>query len=97
VEALAADEELAATLPDAPAEPVERWSEWSPERETLTVVADRLGELIRVSVAAAGGKPPQSRLLPRPRTALDRVRTRSRWRQHERLVAKLLPDKAGMT
>ena len=95
VEAVAADEELAATLPDAPGEQVERWSEWSPERDTLVVIADRIGQLIAAQVAAAGGRPPKVAPLPRPTTASARVRQARRWQQHQRLVAQLLPHKAS--
>jgi hypothetical protein len=95
VEAVAGDEDLAMSLPEPSGEHVERWSEFSPEREMLMVIADRVGELIRAQVAASGGKPPKLAPLPRPVTASARVRQARRWQQHQRLVAQLLPHKAG--
>lgn len=95
MEAVAADEELARQLPEPAVEPVERWLDWSPEREALVLIADRLGELIRAQVAAAGGKPPRVAALPRPTTASQRIRHERRLQQHRSLVAQLLPHKAG--
>lgn len=95
VEAVAADEELAASLPDAPGEVVERWSDWSPERETLVIIADRVGQLLQAQVASGGGRPPRVAPLPRPTTASAKVRQARRMQQHQRLVSQLLPHKAG--
>jgi hypothetical protein len=96
VDALADDEQLAEQMLDHPPtdEPVERWTEFSPERETLLIIADRVAELTRVMVAANSGKPGSFRPLPRPHWAVDRLRTRRRMDQHRRLVAMLLPHKA---
>lgn len=95
-EALAQDEELAALMLDQPPpeEPDgERWSEWSPIRSDLAVIADRLGELIRVNVSAAGGKPPKVKPMPRPQAVIERVRKRRRIQKHQELVAQLIPSK----
>lgn len=99
-EALAQDEELAALMLDQPPPEDsggERWSEWSPIRGDLAVIADRLGELIRINVSAAGGKPPKVRPMPRPQAAIVRERNRRRMSKHRELTAILLPHKAAAT
>lgn len=62
---------------------------WSPEVQYLAAVFDRLGELIAATIAAANGKPPKVRPLPRPRTAFDRARARRALSRHESLVAEM--------
>lgn len=64
-------------------------SEWSPERELLAVVVDRLGDVLRALVAVNGGKPPRVPPYPRPTTAWQRARNREAMRSHEALVARL--------
>lgn len=97
VEAVATDEALAEQFGDQPSgPPVERWVDFSPEREAILVVADRIAELVRVQVLAAGGKAPQVKPLPRPTTVLNGgdAKFRRRMQTHRRLVAQLLPHKA---
>ena len=78
-----------------PSRPTRRIVEWSPDVELLSSIHDRLGELITVTLAAAGSKkPPKPEPAPRPRTALDRVRERRRSTQHRSLVSRMLPHKA---
>jgi hypothetical protein len=67
-------------------------AEYSPEREALDRVVDRLGEVIQAVIGASGNKAPKFRPALRPRTAADRLRDRRRREQHEALVARVLPD-----
>lgn len=71
------------------AEPRERISEWSGIREALARVEDALRANTAVAVAAAGGKPGTVQPVPRPVTALDRVKRARRLAEHRALVAKL--------
>ncbi|MFJ2567876.1 hypothetical protein ACIO02_33920 [Streptomyces sp. NPDC087568] len=90
--AMAEDEELAAALPEPepgppPPPPLRTWT---PEVERLTLIADRLGELITAvhnTVAKRPGKSP--RPLPRPETARDRVKRQQRRAKYDRLKAQL--------
>lgn len=96
IEALADDEEYAAMVVEAgwpERSPHPRLSEYTPEREALDAVVDRLGEVVSAVIAAAGVRPPKIKPQPRPRTAVDRLRARKRRLDHESLVAKLLPHR----
>jgi hypothetical protein len=73
--------------------PARRMSEWSPETELLSVVADRLAELIQATAAGRGAKPRPITPSPRPAGAMERVRYRERIRKHNALVARVLPHK----
>jgi hypothetical protein len=92
-EALAADEDLAEAILDAddgkPKKVVRRLSEYSPEVELLTVLTDRVAELIQVTVASRGGKPRKVTPMPRPASAVEKVRTRRQRRRHEWTVARV--------
>ncbi len=98
-EALSNDEALAEALmglPDRPVGPVRRMREWSAETELLSVVADRLAELIHTVAATKGAKGGrQIRHQPRPVTAMQRINARKRKAKHASLVARLLPKRAG--
>lgn len=61
-------------------------SEWTPDVAMLTNIYDRLGELIGAVIAGAGGKPPQNRPLPRPKTEVDRFKERAARARHQSLV-----------
>ena len=64
---------------------------WSAEVEALAAISDRLERLIYVTRAVGGdktAKPPKA--LPRPQSALPRIRARLRQAKHEGLAAKLL-------
>ncbi len=96
-EAMAQDEEAAAAWlahqeaageTEAP-EPVERWSEWSPERDAMERVADAINALIATTVSAHGGKAPALRPGARPVTALDKVRRDQRIARDRALKARL--------
>ncbi|WP_073946526.1 hypothetical protein [Streptomyces kebangsaanensis] len=90
--AMAEDEELTAALPEPepgppPPPPLRTWT---PEVEKLTLIADRLGELITAvhnTVAKRPGRSP--RPLPRPETARDRIKRQRRRAKYERLKAQL--------
>jgi hypothetical protein len=92
IEAVSQDEELAEALAQsAPEEdPEERLSIWTPERELLAAVYDRLGSVIAALVAVNGGHPPDIIPFPRPVSAAQRARIKSRREDHARLVARLL-------
>lgn len=91
VEAVSQDEEVAAQMTELPQEPSGvRMSTWSPEMELLAAVFDRLGSVVAAVVASAGGRPPDIQPFPRPETAAQRARIKSRQEGHERLVKRLL-------
>ncbi|MFJ5156313.1 hypothetical protein ACIQCF_33095 [Streptomyces sp. NPDC088353] len=90
--AMAEDEELAAALPEpepgpAPPPPLRTWTA---EVEKLTLIADRLNELITAVHNTVAKRPARSpRPLPRPETARDRVRRNQRRAKYEHLKAQL--------
>lgn len=92
-EALAADDELAEAILNAddgrPKNPVRRLSDYSPQVELLTLLNDRLAELIQVTVASRGGKPRRVPPMPRPVSAVEKVKNRRRHRKHEWTVARV--------
>jgi hypothetical protein len=92
VEAVSLDEELAEQVinnPDpAPRGDPMRMREWSPELEILTAMADRLGDVIQAVIAAQGGKPPKIKPMPRPKTAVEKLRDPRR--QHRRTLSKVM-------
>jgi hypothetical protein len=57
--------------------PERRMAEFSADTELLTIVADRLGELIAVTAASRGGRMRPPKALPRPKTALQKMRDRA--------------------
>lgn len=95
-EAMATDEELAVQVLQIPqADRKAQWSrehrDYTPEVEMLTAVFDRIGELIRVTAQARGGRTSRAGSLgPRPVNAVERVRARSAREKHERLASRLL-------
>jgi hypothetical protein len=72
----------------APASPPIRMRDWSMELEMLSLLADRLGEVIKAVVAVAGGKPPRIPPMPRPKTASDELRDPRR--QHQKILSKVV-------
>ncbi len=90
MEALSLDEELAAQAAKLPAPkgPPVRMRDWSPELEMLTILIDRLGEVIKAVVAVQGGKPPKIQPMPRPKTAADDLKDPRR--QHQRILSKVM-------
>jgi hypothetical protein len=66
-------------------------SSWTPEVDVLHTIADRLGGLgylIRASNGDKQAKPPPA--LPRPKTALPKIKQQRRMEQHKKLAARLL-------
>jgi hypothetical protein len=66
-----------------------RVSEWSAEVELLSCAVDRLGELIQAQAAGRGARPRKVEPMPRPETALQRVRERRSKRRHAYTVARV--------
>lgn len=95
VAALADDDELADQLADQDDEdkgppPAPPLTEFGPVEERLTLIADRLGELLRAFAAAnSKKKPPPYKPLARPVTARQRARRRRREAKHELVTARL--------
>lgn len=97
--ALADDDELAEQIGDdienAPVPPPPL-TEWSADHEKLTLIADRLGELIRLTSAAnSKSLPPRYKPLPRPETALQRKARRRREYKRELISDRLAAAKAA--
>ncbi|RDG37964.1 hypothetical protein [Streptomyces corynorhini] len=88
--AMADDDELAAQIPEPEPGPPPL-AGWSPEIATLTLIADRLGEVVTAihnTTAKKPGKPPPP--LPRPQTAHDRLARRRRRASHQLIKDRLL-------
>jgi hypothetical protein len=93
-EALATDEELAASMADQESPPFEqRFSEWAPEAEILAAVYEQLQVVVGVLVKAHGGDPRKVVRWPRPKSAVTAVREGRRFEAHHRLVRRLVPDR----
>lgn len=94
-EALAQDDELADLYLDrerdgeAKAGPRRRLTEFSVEAELLSYTVDRLGELIMAQAASRGAKPRRVQPMPRPETAMHRVRERRARKKHQYTVARV--------
>lgn len=91
-EAMADDEERAewlASLPQDSTARAPRLSQWTPEVDLLAAILDRLGDVIRATIASGGGKPGDSPPYPRPTTAIDRARRTARYRRHLDLVEEV--------
>lgn len=80
-EVLAGDEKLAKQilsrrkkLGEKEPQPERRMSEFTVEAELLSIVADRLAELTQVTVATKGGKSRTPKPLPRPKSAMARLK-----------------------
>lgn len=87
---MANDDELAATLPDEMPAAIERVSQWTPEREALASIYDRMGSILGAQIAMGGGKVPMIDPFPRPETAQDRARAKAASEQHQSLVERLV-------
>lgn len=98
MEAVALDEQVAELLIDMPetaSTKVERrLSEYDAVVEMLSLLADRIAELIGTVAASRGIKPRKIPPAPRPVTALERLRKRRREQKHHALVARLLPGRS---
>lgn len=91
--AIADDDELADQQSGEAAPRPPRLTEWSPEVQGIAVLADRVGELIRVMIAQGGRRPPKIPHYPRPVTASERAKQRRKLATHRELVARVLPHK----
>lgn len=74
-----------------------RMTEFSTEVELMSVAVDRLGELITVLAASRGSKPRRVQPMPRPESALTKVRERRSRHRHNYTVARVfgLIDEKG--
>lgn len=94
-QALAQDEELAEKLandPDSKPGPPPL-TEFGPDVQVLAELRDLVASLIAVTIKAHGGKPSKVKPYPRPDTAIQRARRRARFRQHQSVVARVLPGR----
>jgi hypothetical protein len=71
-----------------------RYSEFSPEVEALYSVIDRLGDVVSGLVGLGGKKPKRITPMKRPETAAARVARRRQQREHDALVARVLPKRS---
>ncbi len=98
-EALAMDEDLAELYLEherrrkdnaaRAAKAARRYSEFTVEAELLSYAVDRLGELIVAHAAGRGGRRRKVEPMPRPETALHRVRQRRARSHHQYTVARV--------
>lgn len=95
VQAISDDDEYADMLASQPPERSHgpKLLDYTPEREALDMVIDRLGQLIQTTIAVTGNKAPKYPPMARPDTAADRASRRRALLQHQSLVARLLPNK----
>lgn len=93
VEAYADDDEIAAVIGLPEFERRERLSEWTPEREVLADLYDRVGELISVLMQVNGNKNPHFKPYRRPETATQRLMESDRHNKHASLMNRLYPDR----
>jgi len=94
-DALAQDDEVAERIIAIPGDgkpATPRLTEFSPVVEVLAVLVDRMGELIRLTSQAHGGKPGPMKPHPRPVTAADRARARRAIQDLASLEDALFPD-----
>jgi hypothetical protein len=99
--ALAQNEEFAAAMlegdtdeDEGPQRAPVLLSEYTPEVSALYDVVDRLGDVCAGLVGLGGKKPRQTRPVPRPKTAFDRVALENRRKSHRSLVDRVLPGRA---
>lgn len=95
-EAISLDEELAKAYLDREdsedeegRRPKRRLSEFSVEAELLSDLVDRVGELIQTVAATRGAKRRRIEPMPRPETALHRIRHRRAHNKHKYTVARV--------
>ncbi len=97
MQAMVEDEELAEQIadePDSKTLPTRQMRDWTPVVELLSVIADRIAENTQVVAATAGAKPHRIEPMPRPGSALERVREHKRRTHHRKVVAMVLPHRA---
>jgi hypothetical protein len=66
-----------------------RMTEFSVEAELLSYTVDRLGELIQAQATGKGARRRKVEPMPRPETAMQRVRDRRTRRKHDFVVARV--------
>jgi len=95
-EAMAQDEDLAALHLERERDRdpktvkvTRRVSEFSVEAELLSCAVDRLGELLQAQAAGKGARRRRVEPMPRPETAIQRVRDRQAQRKHKFTVARV--------
>lgn len=66
-----------------------RMSEYTVEAELLSYAVDRLGELIVAQAVGRGGRRHKVEPMPRPDSAIQRMKTRRAQRQHKHTVARV--------
>lgn len=72
-------------------DPAPPMNTWSAEVEALTAIEDRLASLVYITRVVGGDKtaqPPKPKL--RPRTLIDKIKTRNRAQRHKTLADRLL-------
>lgn len=97
-EAMANDDELAASLPESESNDYSpRISEYTAEVARLDVVSDLLRELIAVTVQLSGNKAPRVKPARRPETAFTRQAHRRRDQRIGALIAEVEAAQARAT
>lgn len=89
---LLADEDLAEKyldqIEDEPAIVEPSFAGYDSKEQKLDMLLDQVNTLIAVTIAGAGGNPPPVKTVPRPRTGLQKVRSRRRQTRHNTLLAE---------
>lgn len=93
VEAAAQDDELAAYRRTPSGKAEMRVAEWSPEVAVLASVHDIVAQLLAVTYAANGNKPPKISPYPRPMTAQQRLEAVELRRKQDAVRQMLYPPR----
>lgn len=74
------------------------WNTWSPEVERLAGIEDELRQLRSTLIAVNGGKPGKMEPVERPTSMVAEEKKKADYQRkkkvHDRLVSKMLPNKA---
>lgn len=94
--AMADDDDLADLIDEDAPPPKPPLTDWSADHQMLNVIADRLGELLRLTAAANSDKKvPPYKPLARPETALQRKARRRRAAKRDLIADRLAKAKAA--
>jgi hypothetical protein len=94
--AMADDDDLADLIDEDAPPPPPPLTDFSADHQMLTLIADRLGELLHLTAAAnSSKKPPPYRHLPRPETALQRKARRRRQAKRDLIADRLAAARAA--